>query len=393
MRGSTLLAGAYMAGWLSLFFGLMGVQQTAHADDIEFIEPKPIQVEVDGHVFRAEASQLIVTAPSGKQTATLTLPLAATALYRVADILYAALTPSGLGVIDIEQRDRPVWKRSVATDFQAATLDLEYDHLRLQSADGRMTAWYERKQPHTPSFRRQLTRRPDGDAHDPAAAGGAGSDGPWRVVTLKEGNQILGRLQRVQWGSSYTFRLRNGDELLLLEADVQRLWALKEADARTWTAPDPSSLSPLPPFKPKPEPTPARALSQPILNRQGKTLLIAGAASFAGLVVVPGLAFSLLMKDGRPLIPVVGPVWLGVEDIANMRGCRPGDGALCVLSAGLGSLYGMLYIVWGLAEGAALGAAIAGGVGNSRAMRNSPAMSLRPYAGPATAGLVVSFTN
>lgn len=125
-------------------------------------------------------------------------------------------------------------------------------------------------------------------------------------------------------------------------------------------------------------------------KKLGRSLMIAGAAGFAGAYLLPAVLGGAVRGDYRYALPVAGPMWMGGLTFSALAGCSSND-ITCYVAGPFVGLIGVALIADGIVQAAGLGLLTAGGVLFGTADKTKTTMAVRPYAAPSGRGLEFSF--
>lgn len=125
-------------------------------------------------------------------------------------------------------------------------------------------------------------------------------------------------------------------------------------------------------------------------KKLGRSLVIAGAAGFAGAYLLPAVIGGAVKRDYRYALPVAGPMWMGGLTLSALSGCSSNDLG-CYVAGPFVGLIGVVLILDGFLQAAGLGLLTAGGVVLGTADKTKTAMAVRPYAVRSGSGLGLSF--
>lgn len=124
-------------------------------------------------------------------------------------------------------------------------------------------------------------------------------------------------------------------------------------------------------------------------KKLGRSLLIAGAAGFAGAYLLPAVIGGAVTGDYRYALPVAGPMWMGGLTLSALSGCSSSDLG-CYVAGPVVGLIGVVLILDGFLQAAGLGLLTAGGVVLGTADKTKTTMTVRPSALRSSSGLEFS---
>lgn len=124
-------------------------------------------------------------------------------------------------------------------------------------------------------------------------------------------------------------------------------------------------------------------------KKLGRSLMIAGAAGFAGAYLLPAVIGGAVKGDYRYALPVAGPMWMGGLTLSALSGCSSNDLG-CYVAGPFVGLIGVVLILDGFLQAAGLGLLTAGGVVFGTADKTRTTMAVRPYSVRSGSGLEFS---